>query len=91
MSDGSRIIELVLKVDPERPFDPVVPSEQTGPTCIQITPYVEDGHSDEPGRLVKFRVAFEPQNRERRRQPYRENIEPIFPNGWQIGDEWTAK
>jgi len=87
MAREPRMIELVLRVDPDNTFEPVVDSERTGPTCIEITPVVLLSE-DESNRQVTFRVAFEPQNADRRKQPYRENIAPVFPNGWKIGDKW---
>ena len=67
--------------------DAVLDSEKDGPVCIEIQPYYHGtGHDKE----VRFRVTFEPDNPDRRVQPYRRNVEPVFPNGWEIGDAWDS-
>lgn len=85
---SGRIIELVLSAEVVGPAYAVLPSEVSGPTSILILPIVEL-NGDVSGVVrhsINFRVAFEPDNPDRRAQPYRECIGPTFPDGWKYGD-----
>jgi hypothetical protein len=87
-----KVVELTLSIDLVAPLEAVLPSEAYGPTVFEITPVCED-RADDTGALVReisFRVAFEPDNQNRRVQPYRQTIAPVFPNGWKLGDPWPS-
>lgn len=84
-----KIIELVLDVESVRPTEAVLPSEAEGPTIFEITPIeVRSPLGKSASAEIRFRVAFEPDNSERRIQPYRETVTPKFPNGWKYGDSY---
>ena len=83
---NSRLIELSLDIELVDPEDAVLPSEVDGPTIFEIEPQYSDHGETE--REVVFRVKFEPDNHERRKQPYRESVKPVFPKGWKYGDPW---
>ena len=81
-----KVIELVLPLSLVDPKDAIIPSPNTdpnGPTELVIIPI--ETVTDARRELV-FRVAFEPDNHERRVQPYRNTMEPKFPNNWKYGD-----
>lgn len=92
LTRNPRIIELRLVIDAVHPKDAVLPKEQTGPTSILIYPVEQVSLADgEFVRSLHFRIAFEPENCERRRQPLRHHSRPtedIFPHGWKYGDPY---
>ena len=71
-----KVIELRMPLEPISGDAAVLPSEQNGPTVIQIVPtevfFEVDGKVE---RRLDFRVAFEPQNFDRRKQPYRNALD----------------
>jgi len=84
-----KTIELVLDLEAVRPDEAVLPSETHGPTIFEITPIEAQSADGESGSTeIRFRIAFEPDNRERRIQPYREGVSPKFPDGWKYGDAY---
>lgn len=68
-----RVIEVVIDLETVDPQMAVLPSERVGPTCFDITPI------ERPGGGIDFRVKFEPDNKQRRSQPFRHTVHPIFP------------
>lgn len=85
----SKIIELRLNIEAIDPSEAVLPQEAYEPTVIRITPVEESRTVDGVvENKIAFRVAFEPENEARRVQPYRENVAPIFPSGWKLGDPY---
>jgi hypothetical protein len=88
MAGTAKIIELVFGVDVVGPADAVLPKERDGPVTMRITPAYVLSRS---GAETQFRVEFEPENEERRRQPYRATLEPEFPDGWKIGQPFKPK
>lgn len=89
MTGVPRIIELRIDLEAVDAEHAILPRERDGPTTLQITP-VESLISTPDGtrKQIKFRVEFEPDNSDRRKQPYREHLAPTFPDGWKIGDPW---
>ncbi len=85
----SKIIELRLNVEAIDPSEAILPHEAYGPTTIRITPVEESKLINGVVETqISFRVAFEPENKARRVQPYRENMAPVFPNEWKLGDKY---
>lgn len=81
-----RNLELSLKIEPVDQKKAVLPREREEPTSVRITPYRIRNVSGEES--IDFRIEFEPDNRERRVQPFREVVESKFPDNWKFGDEW---
>jgi hypothetical protein len=68
----NKIIEIRMPLEAVSDEEAVLPSEVRGPTIIKITPAAV--YFEQEGimrRRLDFRIAFEPQNPERRNQPYR--------------------
>lgn len=88
---ASRILELHLPIELVDENGAVLPKERNEPVTILITPSINyrtvDGH---PVSEIDFRVAFEPENPERRQQPLRLELAERFPNGWKHGDAWPG-
>ena len=84
-----KIIELVLSAEAVSPEEAVLANEAYGPTSILIVPILEFDQTSGKRHIV-FRVAFEPDNPDRRNQPYRDSIKPIFPDGWTYGEPFDS-
>lgn len=82
----TRIMELRIDLELVDPADAIVPTTRTDPagaTVVEITPIRV---RDQQRTRLDFRVRFEPDNPDRREQPYRDCIAPVFPRGWQYGE-----
>lgn len=89
---NKKIIELSLDIETIGPEGAVLPQEKHGPTTLRITPVEEIIEINGIKKTqITFRVAFEPENENRRSQPYREGIAPVFPKGWKLGDPFDPK
>ena len=83
---SGRVIEVRIDIELTSPDEAVVPTpftDPSGPTVIEITPIQTLLAT---GRALEFRVTFEPDNPDRRAQPYRSGLEAVFPDGWSYGD-----
>jgi hypothetical protein len=74
---STQTIELKIPIEIVPDNEAVLASERSGPTVMQITP-IEIFRRIEGKicRQITFRVAFEPQNKSRRKQPLRYSLDP---------------
>lgn len=86
---GHRIIELRL------PFDYgndelIFPTDGKAISLLIMPVVTRETVGDRSSEKISFRVAFEPENSQRKQQPFRHTMERKFPNEWDACQPWTS-